>query len=95
MRQPGCPQRLSGPGISSAFQAQITQANPFLQHWLMTEVRCSLLIGWWRLHSIVLNKEEAEGQGGRCGGGVRSLRAVLTHTHMHACVCDVCDGNPT
>ncbi len=46
IRQPGCPQRQSRPGISSAFQAQITRANPFLQHWLMTEVGCSLPIGW-------------------------------------------------
>lgn len=60
IRQPACPQRQSRPGISSAFQAQITQANPFLQHWLMTEEGCSLLIGRWRLQSIILNKEEAE-----------------------------------
>lgn len=63
MNLPGLPQRLSGPGISSAFRAQTTQANPILQHWMMTEVRCSLLIGLRKLHSIVRNKEEAAERG--------------------------------
>lgn len=65
MNLPGLPQRLSRPGSSSAFPAQTTQANRLLQHRLMTEVRCSLLIGLRKLHSTVQNKEEAEeGRGG-------------------------------
>lgn len=61
MNLPGLPQWLSGPGVSSASPAQATQANPLLQHWLMTEVRRSLLIGLQKLHSTVQNKE---GRGG-------------------------------
>lgn len=64
MNLSGLPQRLSGPGISSAFRAQTTQANPILQHWMMTEVRCSLLIGLGKLHSTERNEEEAEEEGG-------------------------------
>lgn len=61
MNLPGLPQWLSGPGVSSAFPAQTTQANPLLQHWLMTEVRHSLLIGLQKLHSTVQNKEGGGG----------------------------------
>lgn len=77
MNLPGLPQRLSRPGVSSAFPAQTTQANPILQHRLMTEVRCSLLIGLRKLHSTVQNKEEAEeGEGGL----LQHQRSVNPHT---------------
>jgi len=66
IREPGYSHRQSRPGISSAFQAQITRANPFLLHGRMTAAGCSLPIGWWRLQSawLAVNKEK-----GREGGG--------------------------
>lgn len=73
IRQPGCPQRQSRLGISSAFQAQITQANPFLL--ALADDRGGMQPADW----LAVNKEEESGEERQHSWrwGVCSMRAAL------------------